>query len=123
MRLQKSVMVLAMADAHDYMAVRHDVGHGVVLGQPNGMPHRQNVQFNALDCRLYPLRGYNRTTVTSLGSSGTFTCIFARLRSTRNHAQAHRSGLWRTRPDVASTCATAGAPARDGALRLTELAL
>ena len=36
--------VIAAADAHDDAPVGHDVGHGVVLGQADRMPHRQHVE-------------------------------------------------------------------------------
>ena len=36
--------VIAAADAHDDAAVGDDVGHGVVLGQPDRVPHRQDVE-------------------------------------------------------------------------------
>ncbi len=36
--------VIAAADPHDHPAVGHDVGHRVVLGEPDGVPHRQDVE-------------------------------------------------------------------------------
>ena len=36
--------VIAAADAHDDTPVGDDVGHGVVLGQPDRMPHRQHIE-------------------------------------------------------------------------------
>ena len=36
--------VVAAADAHDDAAVGDDVGHRVVLGEPDRMPHRQHVE-------------------------------------------------------------------------------
>ena len=36
--------VIAAADAHDDAAVGDDVGHGVVLGEANRVPHRQDVE-------------------------------------------------------------------------------
>src|SRR5207253_10364279 len=36
--------VISTADAHDHAAVGHDVGHRVVLGQPDRMPHRDHIE-------------------------------------------------------------------------------
>ena len=36
--------VIAAADPHDDAPVGHDVGHGVVFGQADRMPHRQHVE-------------------------------------------------------------------------------
>src|SRR5712691_10205889 len=36
--------VIAAADAHDDAPIGHDVGHGVVLGQADRMPHREDVE-------------------------------------------------------------------------------
>ena len=36
--------VVSPPDAHDHAAVGHDVGHRVVLGQPDRMPHREHVE-------------------------------------------------------------------------------
>ena len=44
--------VIAAADAHDDAAVGDDVGHRVVFGQPDRMPHRQDVEGAA---ELQPL--------------------------------------------------------------------
>ena len=42
-RLHLARMVAA-SDAHDHAAVGDDVGHRVVLGQADGMPHREHVE-------------------------------------------------------------------------------
>jgi hypothetical protein len=39
--------VVATADAHDHAPIGHDIGHGVVLGQADRMPHRQDVECAA----------------------------------------------------------------------------
>src|SRR5690242_17558441 len=36
--------MVAAADAHDYTAVRDNVRHGIVFGEPDRMPHRQHVK-------------------------------------------------------------------------------
>jgi hypothetical protein len=36
--------VIAAADTHDHTPVGHDVGHGIVFGQPDRMPHRQHIE-------------------------------------------------------------------------------
>src|SRR5262245_22069526 len=36
--------MVAATDAHDDAPVGHDVGHRVVFGQPDGMPHRQHIE-------------------------------------------------------------------------------
>ena len=39
--------MISAADAHDHAAVGDDVGHRVVLGQPDRMPHRDHVEGTA----------------------------------------------------------------------------
>src|SRR5260370_29039153 len=58
----------ATADAHDHAAVRHDVGHRVVFSQPNGMPHRQNVE-GATELQTLGLRGKSQAELHQVGQA------------------------------------------------------
>src|SRR5262245_33248629 len=51
--------VVAAADAHDHAAAGEDIGHRVVLGQPDRMPHGQDVE-GAPELEALGLRGKPR---------------------------------------------------------------
>ena len=48
--------VIAAADAHDHAPAGDDVGHRVVLGEAQRMPHRQHVEA-AAEFQPFGLRG------------------------------------------------------------------
>ena len=60
--------VIAAADAHDHTAVRHDVGHRVVFGQPDGMPHRQDVE-GAAELQALGLGGEPQAELHQIGQA------------------------------------------------------
>lgn len=60
--------VVAAADAHDRAAVRHNVGHGIIFGQSNGVPHRQNVE-GAAEFQAPGLRGKPQAELYQVGQA------------------------------------------------------
>ena len=60
--------VVAAADAHDDAAVGDDVGHRVVLGQPDRMPHRQHVE-RAAEFQALGLRGEPQAELHQVGQA------------------------------------------------------
>ena len=50
--------VVAAPDAHDHAAIGDDVGHRVILGEPDRVPHRQDIEtaaeFEPLGLRRQP---------------------------------------------------------------------
>ena len=60
--------VIAAADAHDDAAVGDDVGHRVVLGEPDRMPHRQHVE-RAAELQALRLGGEPQAELDQVGQA------------------------------------------------------
>ena len=60
--------MVAAPDAHDDAAVGDDVGHRVVLGEPDRMPHRQHVE-GAAELQSLRLRGEPQAELHQIGQA------------------------------------------------------
>ena len=60
--------VIAAADAHDDAPIGDDVGHRVVLGQPDRVPHRQHVE-RAAELQPLGLRGEPQAELHQVGQA------------------------------------------------------